>query len=172
MTHITFSYFSFYYFVGTLSLYAVFILVTCYWSNMMRKVNMESLDARKAVVRSKPKVGTIQMFLYIIGGILVFQLINIVLFLCKVINSQGMLLYDSFMLSIVAVITSNYMTTLSTRIRIVLTQIGDFNVSTTQPQTDKILAMTRVGNCFFLTRVIIELVFAIVVLVIMRGTLS
>ena len=37
---------------GSLTLYAVFILVTCYWGHMMKKVNMEAMEPHR-VAHSK-----------------------------------------------------------------------------------------------------------------------
>ena len=155
--------------IGSLSLYSVFILVTCYWSTMMRKVNIEILEPH-GVVRPKPRgLGAIKMFLIIVGGIVSVQFINILLFFCGVINSEEMILFDSATLSVVAVITSGCMTVLSTRIRVVLMTIGAINSSSTKLQTNRILAMTRVGNAFFLIRVALELAFTVYCVVLMEG---
>ena len=155
---------------GSLSLYSVFILVTCYWSTMMRKVNIEILEPH-GVVRPKPRgLGAIKMFLIIIGVIGAVQLLNITLFLTEAINSEGMILFDSITLSIVAVITSAFMTVLSTRIRVVLMTIGAINSNSTRPQTNRILAMTRVGNAFFFIRVALELALTVSCITLMKGT--
>lgn len=155
---------------GSLSLYSVFILVTCYWSTMMRKVNIEILEPH-GVVRPKPRgLGAIKMFLIIIGAVGAVQSLNIILFLSGVINSEGMILFDSVTLSIVAVITSAFMTVLSTRIRVVLMTIGAINSNSTRPQTNRILAMTRVGNAFFFIRVALELALTVSCITLMKGT--
>jgi hypothetical protein len=155
--------------IGSLSLYGVFILVTCYWSTMMRKVKIEPID-KSGVVRPKPRgLGAIKMFLYIMGGIVAIELISLLLFVFTIINSEGMILLDSFLLSIVAIITSTLMTVLSARIRLVLSTIGAANASSTRPQTNRILAMTRVGNAFFFCKVTVELAFTISCLNLMRG---
>lgn len=155
--------------VGNLSLYAVFILVTCYWSRMIRKVNIEPLEPH-GVVRPNPRsLGAIKLFLIIMSVIIAVQLLNLLLFLSGAVNSEGMILFDSVMLSSVAVITSTFMTLLSARIRVVLMAIGASNASSTRAQANRILAMTRVGNAFFFCRVVIELVFTISCLVVMKG---
>ena len=155
--------------VGSLSLYSVFILVTCYWSTMMRKVNIEALEPHD-VVRPKPRgLGAVKMFLIVFAFIAAFQLLSILLFLFEVINSEEMILFDSVTLSVVAVFTSSCMTVLSTRIRVVLTSIGAINSSSTRPQTNRILAMTRVGNAFFSIRVALELAFTMYCITLMSG---
>ena len=110
------------------------------------------------------------MFLIIIGVIGAVQLLNITLFLTEAINSEGMILFDSITLSIVAVITSAFMTVLSTRIRVVLMTIGAINSNSTRPQTNRILAMTRVGNAFFFIRVALELALTVSGITLMKGT--
>ena len=136
---------------------------------MMRKVNIEILEPH-GVVRPKPRgLGAIKMFLIIVGGIVSVQFINILLFFCGIINSEEMILFDSATLSVVAVITSGCMTVLSTRIRVVLMTIGAINSSSTKLQTNRILAMTRVGNAFFLIRVALELAFTVYCVVLMEG---
>ena len=155
--------------VGSLSLYSVFILVTCYWSTMMRKVNIEILEPH-GLVRPKPSgLGAIKRFLLIFGTIVAFQLLNLLLFLFEIINSEGMILFDSITLSVVAVVISGFMTILSTRIRVLLMTIGAINSSSTRPQTNRILAMTRVGNGFFFIRVALELAFTLYCIILMRG---
>lgn len=145
--------------VGSLSLYSVFILVTCYWSTMMRKVNIEILEPH-GVVRPKPRgLGAIKMFLIIMSSVGAIQLLHILLFLCGIVNSEGMILLDSVTLSVIAVVISVFMTILSTRIRVVLMTIGAINSNSTRPQINRILAMTRVGNAFFFIRVAVELAF-------------
>lgn len=155
--------------IGSLSLYGVFILVTCYWSTMMRKVKIEPLD-KSGVVRPKPRgLGAIKMFIYIMAAIVGIELLSLLLFVCTVVNSEGMILLDSIMLSVVAIVTSTFMTILSARIRLVLSTIGASNASSTRPQTNRILAMTRVGNAFFFCKVAVELAFTISCLDLMRG---
>jgi hypothetical protein len=155
--------------IGSLSLYGVFILVTCYWSTMMQKVKIEPID-KSGVVRPKPRgLGAIKMFIYIMGGIIAIELVNVLLFVFTLVNSEGMILLDSFLLSIVAIITSTFMTILSARIRLVLSTIGAANANSTRPQTNRILAMTRVGNSFFFCKVAVELAFTISCLNLMRG---
>lgn len=155
--------------IGSLSLYSVFILVTCYWSTMMRKVNIEVLEPH-GVVRPQPRgIGAIKLFFRITCAVGSIQLLGIILFLSEVLNSEGMILFDSITLSIIAVVTSGFMTVLSTRIRVVLMTIGAINSNSTKPQTNRILAMTRVGNVFFSIRVAVELAFTVSCITLMRG---
>ena len=136
---------------------------------MMRKVNIEALEPHD-VVRPKPRgLGAVKMFLIVFAFIAAFQFLSIFLFLFEVINSEEMILFDSVTLSVVAVFTSSCMTVLSTRIRVVLTSIGAINSSSTRPQTNRILAMTRVGNAFFSIRVALELAFTMYCITLMSG---
>lgn len=109
------------------------------------------------------------MFLIIFALITALQVLNIILFLFEVINSEEMILFDSVILSVVAITTSSCMTVLSTRIRVVLTSIGAINSSSTRPQTNRILAMTRVGNAFFSIRVALEVAFTMYCIALMSG---
>lgn len=135
----------------------------------MRKVNIEALEPHD-VVRPKPRgLGAVKMFLIIFALITALQVLNIILFLFEVINSEEMILFDSVILSVVAITTSSCMTVLSTRIRVVLTSIGAINSSSTRPQTNRILAMTRVGNAFFSIRVALEVAFTMYCIALMSG---
>lgn len=156
---------------GSLTLYAVFILVTCYWGHMMKKVNIEAMEPH-GVVRPKGRgFGAISTFLVIFSVIVGLQLLNIALFLGRATNSEEMILSDSIMLSLVAVFAGVYMTVLSGRIRVLLMTIGAMNASSasTRPHVKRIIYMTRVGNAFFVIRIAVECALAISCILLMRG---
>ena len=156
---------------GSLTLYGVFILVSAYWQNMMKKVNIEAVDLPHGVTQPKGRgFGAISTFLLIFAVIVTVQVLNIALFLGRVTNSEEMILFDSIMLSIVAVFAGVYMTILSGRIRVLLMTIGAMNASSasTRPHVKRIIYMTRVGNAFFVIRIAVECALAISCILLMR----
>ena len=159
---------------GSLSLYAAFILVTCYWSHMLMKVNVESLETQQPVLPQAKSVGAIEIFLRFLIGFTCFQIINMLLFILQIMNSEEMILIDSIMLTVVGIMSTIYMTLYSHRIRAVLLIIGTLNssIATTRPQINRILALTRVGNAFFICRIAIESSFMISCIILMKGKLS
>ena len=132
---------------GSLALYAVFVLTSCYWGHMTKKVSVEALGPRDVVRPRGRAYGTINTFLAIFSVVAAAQALNIFLFLAQIENSEGMILYDSLLLSALAVFAGVHMTVLSSRIRVLLTTIGAMNASSasTRPHVQRILAMTRYG---------------------------
>ena len=157
--------------LGSLSLYSIFILIASYWSHMLRKVDTSN-DTRsrilgQPVVRRGP-METFGITMSIIGGA---QAFSIMLFLFKVFNAEEMILYDAILVSIVSLATLIEITLFSHRIRTVLTTIGAINSNNTRPQVRRIFAVTVAASFFFVSRVIIEVSFAVSLVILWRGTL-
>ena len=158
---------------GSLALYAVFVLVSCYWGHMTAKATAEPLPNNSARPKGRP-YGAINTFFAIFSVVVAAQALNIALFLGQVENSEGMILFDSIMLSLLAVFAGVHMTVLRSRIRVLLTTIGAINASSssTRPHTERILAMTRVGNAFFVAKIAVECSLAISCFLLMRARRS
>ena len=157
--------------LGSLSLYSIFILIACYWSHMLRKVDT-SQDTRsrmlgQPVVRRGP-METFGLTMSIIAGA---QAFSIMLFLFKVLNAEEMILYDAILVSIVSLATMIEITLFSHRIRTVLTTIGAINSNNTRPQVRRIFAVTVAASFFFVSRVIIEVSFTVSLILLWRGVL-
>ena len=155
--------------LGSLSLYSIFILIACYWSHMLRKVDT-SQDARSRLL-GQPTIrrGPMETFGITITIISSAQAFGILLYLGQFWNAEEMILYDSVLLSIVSLTTLIEITLYSHRIRMVLTTIGAINANNTRPQVRRIFAITIAASFFFVTRVIIELAFAVSLLLLWRG---
>ena len=157
--------------MGNVFLYAVFILIVCYWSYMIRKVNIDStettslLSSQQAFARYprevKPHRGPMETFAFMMLFVLLIQLINFTLYLCQVYNSEVMILYDAIAYSIMSLATLIGITIFSFRVRNVLATMGLINNNSARPQIRRILAITVAANVFFILRVIVEAALAI-----------
>lgn len=157
---------------GSLSLYGIFILVACYWVNMLQKLNsnVAPSSATSGFARFKTqRLGAIETFTIIMSVIGAFQLLSIVLFLTRVFNSEQMILYDAIMLSVVSVAVVAEITILSIQIRKVLENLEVINNRNSQPQIRRIFAIIIVANVFFVTRVVLECTLAVSMIQLMRG---
>ena len=158
---------------GSLSLYGIFILVACYWVNMLQKLNSNVASipsGTSGFARFKTQhLGAIETFTIVMSVIGAFQLISIVLFLTKVFNSEEMVLYDAIMLSVVSVAVVAEISILSMQIRRVLENLEVINNRNSQPQIRRIFAIIIVANVFFVTRVILECTMAVALIQLMKG---
>ncbi|KAL3764335.1 hypothetical protein ACHAW5_003471 [Stephanodiscus triporus] len=137
--------------IGSLSLFSIFILILVYWADILKKYFYP--DAR----RSKPMI----TFLVLVGALLSVQIANAVLFLCGFYSTEAMTLVNSVTLSAVSVVCVCEITIFSHRFRTVLKTLGDINQVPTESQVRRIVWITVTGNLFFLTRALLETVFAV-----------
>jgi multisubunit Na+/H+ antiporter MnhC subunit len=154
---------------GSLCLYAVLLLVVCYWAHMLQKVeHPESPDTNYLIYSQqrgggsynrqfKQRRGPMSTFAWTMFGLVGAQALNIILFLCRVYNSEVLILYDSILFSFTSLSIIVAITIFSNKIRVVLTTIGVINENSTKPQVRRILAITVAANIFFVTRLVIEL---------------
>lgn len=158
---------------GSLSLYGIFILVACYWVNMLQKLNSNVAPiTQSGFARFKAhSLGTMETFGIIMSFIIFCEGINICLFLSGVFNSEQMILYDAIMLSVVSVAVIAEITILSNQIQTVLQNLEAINNRNSQPQIRRIFAIIVVANVFFITRVILECTLAVVFVQMMKGQL-
>ena len=161
---------------GNLFLYAVFLLIVCYWAHMVQKVehpeSPESnylLHSQQSLARypraAKTRRGPMETFGMTMFVLFVAEAVNVGLFLIQHFNSEEMILYDSILFSVTSVSTLIAITMFSGRIRVVLTTIGVINSNSTRPQVRRILAITVAANIFFILRLGIELSVAIALIV-------
>ena len=157
---------------GSMCLYGIFILVACYWVNMLQKLNTNTVTVpRSGLERFKVNnLGTMEVFGIIMGIFVLLEGINICLFLTGFFNSEQMILYDAIMLSVVSVAVITEITILSSQIQSVLQNLEAINNRNSQPQIRRIFAIILVANVFFVTRVILECTVAVYLVQLMKGT--
>lgn len=156
---------------GSLSLYGIFILVACYWVNMLQKLNSNTstTDVSTFARFKVHRLGTLETFTIVMALFGACQALNIVLFLSQVLNSEQMILYDSIMLTVVSVAVVAEITILSNQIQVVLQNLEAINNRNSQPQIRRIFAIIVVANVFFVTRVILECTLAVSLIQLMKG---
>ena len=136
---------------GSLTLFAIFILILVYWADILKKYFHPG--ARRSV--------PMYTFFALVGGLVVLELINLVLFLCHVYSTEGMILYNAVLLAFVSFVCVCEITIFSHRFRTVLQTLGAINQVSTDSQVRRIVWITVTGNLFFSGRAILEAVFAI-----------
>lgn len=157
--------------LGSLSLYAIFILIACYWAHMLRKVDTQADSRGRIVGQPIYRRGPMETFIITISLIAGAQALSVLLFLLRVFNAEEMILFDAALLSLVSLATLIEITLFSHRIRMVLMTIGAINANNTKPQVRRIFAVTIAASFFFVTRVVVELGFAVSLIVLWRGTM-
>jgi hypothetical protein len=161
---------------GNLSLYGVFLLVICYWSHMLYKVENPDVIEINYVLPSSSATGSsstassstssqhknkrrgpMETFGLMMFFLALMEFTNLLLFLFDFYNSELMILFDSLLFSLTSLATLIALTLFSSRIRIVLTMMGVINGNSTKPQVRRILAITVAANTFFVIRLVIEI---------------
>lgn len=140
---------------GSLTLFSIFILILVYWADILKKY------FHPGSRRSLPMV----TFLGLVTTLLVLEAINLICFLAKLYTTEGMVLYNAVLLAGVSMVCVCEITIFSHRFRTVLKTLGAINQVSTDSQVRRIVWITVTGNLFFLTRALLEAVFAILLLV-------
>ncbi|KAJ1428534.1 hypothetical protein B484DRAFT_396760 [Ochromonadaceae sp. CCMP2298] len=153
--------------LGSLSLYGIFILIACYWVNMLRKLNSNGVSAGLARFKSQ-RLGTIELFVGIMMVLCSCEAVNVGLFLVGHFNSEQMILYDSILLTVISVAAVAEISLLSHQIQAVLRNLEAINNRNSQPQIRRIFAIIIVANSFFVTRVVLECALAVYLSTLMR----
>lgn len=150
--------------IGSLGLYAIFLLVVCYWAHMLQKVEQPDIIETNYLLPQnstnyiqRQKRGPMEKFGLMMSFLISLELLNIILFICRFYNSEAMILFDSMLFSFTSLATLIAITMFSNRIRVVLTMMGVINGNSTKPQVRRILAITVAANIFFILRLLIEI---------------
>jgi hypothetical protein len=150
---------------GNLSLFGVFLLVICYWAQMLHKVENPEIPetnyllpggASSSTSTSKRR-GPLETFGVMMLVLFSLEIFNILFFLFRFYNSEVMILFDSLLFSFISLATLIAISIFSNRIRVVLTMMGMINGNSTKQQVRRILAITVAANIFFIVRLLIEL---------------
>lgn len=140
---------------GSLTLFSIFILILVYWADILKKYYNPGSR------RSLPMM----TFLGLVTTLIVSELLNIILFLCKVYSSEGMILFNAILLATVSIICVCEITIFSRKFQNVLKTLGAINQVSTDSQIRRIVWITVTGNVFFLSRAILETIFASMLLI-------
>ena len=135
---------------GSLCLFSIFILILVYWADILKKYFYPG--AR----RSKPMI----TFLAIVSTLVGIEVINSICFLTGRYSTEGTILVNSILLSVVSVVCVFEISIFSHRFRTVLKTLGAINQVSTESQVKRIVWITVTGNAFFITRAILEVMFA------------
>jgi len=139
---------------GSLTLFSIFILILVYWADILKKY------FHPGSRRSLPMM----TFLGLVAGLVVLEVINVVCFLAMLYTTEGMVLYNAVLLATVSIVCVCEITIFSHRFRTVLKTLGAINQVSTDSQVRRIVWITVTGNMFFVTRALLETVFAALLL--------
>lgn len=140
---------------GSLTLFSIFILILVYWADILKKY------FHPGARRSLPMV----TFVGLVVTLVIAELINLVMFLSKLYSTEGMILYNAVLLAAVSIVCVCEISIFSHRFRTVLKTLGAINQVSTDSQVRRIVWITVTGNLFFLTRALLETIFAALLLV-------
>mmetsp|Transcript_4317 Transcript_4317/g.10418 ORF Transcript_4317/g.10418 Transcript_4317/m.10418 type:complete len:359 (-) Transcript_4317:289-1365(-) len=135
--------------MGSLSLFSIFILILVYWADILKKYFHPA--SRRAI----PMV----VFLAWVSFLVVLEIGNIAAFFFQLYTTEGMILFNSFLLAIVSFVCVYQITVFSHRFKTVLKTLGAINQVSTESQVTRIVWITMTGNLFFFTRAFLESIF-------------
>lgn len=140
---------------GSLSLFSIFILILVYWADILKKYFHPG--SRRALPMT-----TFFRLVAALGGLI---LLNLVLFLCRLYSTEGMILFHAVVLAVVSLVCVVQITIFSHRFQTVLKTLGAINQVSTDHQVRRIVWITVTGNLFFVTRAALETLFGAMLLV-------
>lgn len=135
---------------GSLTLFSIFILILVYWADILKKYYNPGSR------RSLPMV----TFLGLVGTLCALELVNLAFFLLGFYSTEGMILFNAILLSVVSIICVCEITIFSRKFQNVLKTLGAINQVSTDSQIKRIVWITVTGNLFFFTRALLETVFS------------
>jgi hypothetical protein len=135
---------------GSLTLFSIFVLILVYWADILKKY------FHPGSRRSHPMT----TFYALILTLVALEVVNLICFLAKVYTTEGMILYNALLLATVSIVCVCEITIFSHRFRTVLKTLGAINQVSTDSQVRRIVWITVTGNLFFITRALLECVFA------------
>lgn len=136
---------------GSLCLFSIFILILVYWADILKKY------FHPGSRRSLPMV----TFLFLVVTLFALEVVNLACFLLGLYTTEGMILYNAVLLAAVSTVCVVEITVFSHRFRTVLKTLGAINQVSTDSQVRRIVWITVTGNLFFVTRALLEIVFAV-----------
>jgi len=152
--------------MGSMFLFSIFILIAAFWAHMLARVDsvdeigLHDKEEEGAAEDDRDEVndkhGPLHNFAFMMAALFLIEGANFCLFLLKFYNSDGMILYDSVLLSIVSLATLIEFTIFSTRIQHVLKTISAINANSTTMQRNRILSITMAANLFFVVHFALE----------------
>ena len=135
---------------GSLTLFSIFILILVYWADILKKYY--NPGSRRTLPMAT--------FLALVAALVTTEAVNIVLFLLGYYSTEGMILFNAVLLAATSTICVAEITIFSRKFQNVLKTLGAINQVSTDSQVRRIVWITVTGNLFFVTRAILETVFA------------
>lgn len=157
---------------GTLSIYGIFILITSYWIYMLIKLSNESEGSTSYnhfFCFRIENIGAIGLFMIFMGTLMIGQILGIFLYLFKFINSEGLILFDSILMSTISLVVSITITFLSKHIQLLLSNYESIANINPDLQNKRIYAIVVAINIYLVLRVTIELTLTLSFIKLMIG---
>lgn len=158
---------------GSICVFSVFMLISSYWQDTLRKVDIEEEESRRHLMLATPEYerrGPMSSFLMKLLVFASMVCLNLALFLCGFYNSEFVLLYISILFCIIPSALSIELTVFSTRMRQVLMIKENVNANTsTQVQSRRILAIAVAANFFFSVQLVTQGTLCVFILYLWRA---
>jgi hypothetical protein len=135
---------------GSLALFSIFILILVYWADILKKYFQPGSQ------RTSPKT----IFVSLVTTLAALMILNVLAFLAKFYTTEGMILFHAVLLAVVSLVCVCEITIFSQKFQTVIKTLGSINQVSTDVQVRRILWITITGNLFFITRALLEIVFA------------
>lgn len=157
---------------GNYCIYSVFVLITCYWAHMLKKVDFSHISGQPATSgsTSSSKTGPMSMFVFAMMTIMFFDMLNIFFYLIGYYSLLTLRMFASAIIISVSIAILESINRFSSNIQIVLQTIRNINnkshgtavpstpSANTQYHSERIRAITLVVNTFLACRLLLELI--------------
>ena len=164
--------------LGTMALFATFLILCCYWSYMLEHVTLKvnvatdcfvpmhllpeslQIEARTSTCLGRlRKTTVIELYLSVMKVVMGAAVVNLVGFLANATSARLLLRCSALLEALASASSILALTILSGRIRVLLTTYGAQNQDAIQQHMDRVLKVTVGVNSFLITRLALEMLF-------------
>jgi hypothetical protein len=148
--------------VGSIMIYAIFILLVSFWSHMATKVTDREIADSSPLIRrptSTTRRGPLEKFFLVMVLFVLVEGVNFVLFLLGFYNSAILILYDSIVFAVMSLLLLFEIIYFSSKVTKILKTMAAINANSSNFQIKRIRAITVVNSTYLLMRAAAEIFF-------------
>lgn len=148
--------------IGSVMIYAIFILLVSFWSHMSTKVTDREIAESRPLLRrpaSTNRRGPLEKFFLVMTLFILIEGVNFILFLLDFYDSSILILYDSIVFASISLLLLVEILLFSSRVIKILNTMAAINADSSNFQIKRIRAITVVNSLYLLVRTVAEIYF-------------
>ena len=145
--------------VGSIMIYAIFILLVSFWSHMATKVTDREISDSSPLIRHPTHTnrrGPLEKFFIVMVLFVFVEGLNFVLFFLDFYSSGILILYDSIVFAVMSLLLLVEIIFFSSKVTKILRTMAAINANNSNFQIKRIRAITVVNSIYLLLRAVSE----------------